>query len=155
VFISVHLWLNYFETETTMSKHEVKHPDRLDTSKAPYSSGVLCDGWLYVSGQGPLDLTTMTVVEGTVAEQTRLTLANVEKILHAGGCTFADVVKCNCFISNIDDFDEFTAAYMEFFKGIKPARTTTESRLWGGIKVEIDCIARVPHDAVTTEEMAS
>lgn len=138
-----------------MPKQEIKHPDRPDSTNAQYSAGVLCDGWLYVSGQGPVDLTTMKVVEGTVEEQTRLTLANVEKVLKAGGCTFDDVVKCSCFISDIADFDEFTRTYMEYFKGVKPARTTSQAALWGGIKVEIDCIARVPHDGVTPAEMSS
>jgi 2-iminobutanoate/2-iminopropanoate deaminase len=127
-----------------MPKQEVKHPDRLDTSKAPYSSAVVCDGWVYVSGQGPLDLKTMSIVEGSVADQTRVTIQNLEAILKEAGCTLDDVVKCNCYISDIAYFDEFTRTYMEYFKGIKPARTTSEAALWGGIKVEIDCIARVP-----------
>jgi 2-iminobutanoate/2-iminopropanoate deaminase len=127
-----------------MKKQEVKHPDRPDTSASPYSLGVACDGWLYVSGQGPLDLKTMQVVPGTIEEETRLTLSNVEKILEAGGCSFDDVVKCTCYLADIDDFDAFSRTYMEFFPGVRPARTTVGSKLWGGIKVEIDAIARIP-----------
>jgi 2-iminobutanoate/2-iminopropanoate deaminase len=47
-------------------------------------------------------------------------------------------------LANINDFDRFDSAYREFFSGVMPARTTVQSVLWGGIKVEIDVIARVP-----------
>ena len=125
-------------------KLEVKHSDRLDTSNAPYSSGVICDGWLYVSGQGPVDLKTMEVKRGTIEEETRTTLENIRLILEAAGCTFDDVVKCTCWLDDIKDFDAFTAVYKEHFKGVRPARSTVQAPLWAGIKVEIDAIARVP-----------
>jgi 2-iminobutanoate/2-iminopropanoate deaminase len=126
-----------------MSKIEVKHPEKL-VSTGAYSAGVLVDGWLYVSGQGPLDLKTGALVGQTVEEQTRLTLSHIGKILEAAGATFEDVVKCTCHLSDIKDFDRFNGVYSEFFRGVRPARTTVQSTLWGGIKVEIDAIARVP-----------
>ena len=125
-----------------MSKTEVKHPDKR-VSTGTYSAGVLADGWLYVSGQGPLDLATGRVVEGSIEEQTRLTLSHIGKVLEAGGCSFEDVVKCTCHLADINDFDRFNRVYSEFFKNVLPARTTVQSVLWGGIKVEIDAIARV------------
>jgi 2-iminobutanoate/2-iminopropanoate deaminase len=125
-----------------MSKREIKHPDRL-LSPAAYSAAVAIDGWLYVSGQGPLDVKTGKVVEGTIEEQTRLTLDHIKQILKAAGGTLEDVVKCTCHLKDIQDFDRFNAVYVEFFKGIRPARTTVQSMLWGGIKVEIDAIARI------------
>lgn len=124
------------------SKTEVRHPDK-QVSTGAYSAGVLVDGWLYISGQGPLDLTTGQVVEGSIEDQTRLTLSHIGKILQAGGCSFEDVVKCTCHLADINDFDRFNRAYSELFKGVLPARTTVQSVLWGGIKVEIDAIARV------------
>jgi 2-iminobutanoate/2-iminopropanoate deaminase len=130
-----------------MNKQEIKHPDRPDTTNAPYSAGIICDGWLYVSGQGPLDVSTSTIIGETIEEQTRLTLQNVEKVLQAAGCSFENVIKCTCYISDIADFDAFSRTYMEFFPGIRPTRTTVQAALWGGIKVEIDAIARLPHDS--------
>ena len=124
-----------------MPKSEIKHPDK-QVSTGAYSAGVLIDGWLYVSGQGPLDMKTGQIVEGTVEEQTRLTLTHVGKVLGAAGLSFEDVVKCTCHLSDIKDFDRFNGVYAEFFKGVRPARTTVQSVLWGGIKVEIDAIAR-------------
>ena len=125
-----------------MDKREVKHPDRAASTGA-YSDGVILDGWLYVSGQGPLDLRTGKVVSGDIAAETRLTMSNIGRILEAAGCSFDDVVKCTCHLADIRDFDAFNGVYAEFFRGIRPARTTVQSVLGGGIKVEIDAIARV------------
>jgi 2-iminobutanoate/2-iminopropanoate deaminase len=125
-----------------MGKLEISHPDSA-VSVGAYSAGVVIDGWLYISGQGPLDLQTGKVVEGTIEEQTRLTLHHIGKILQAAGCAFDDVVKCTCHLTRIQDFDRFNSVYAEFFGGIRPARTTVQSTLWGRIKVEIDAIARI------------
>jgi 2-iminobutanoate/2-iminopropanoate deaminase len=124
-------------------KTEIRHPDKA-VSTGAYSAGVVIDGWLFISGQGPLDLKTGKVVPGTIEEETRLVLSHVGKILKEAGCTFDDVVKATCHIADIQDFDGFNRAYSEFFSGVRPARTTVQSVLWGGIKVEIDAIARVP-----------
>ncbi|HUZ47108.1 MAG TPA: RidA family protein [Terriglobia bacterium] len=126
-----------------MSKVEIKHPDKA-VSTGAYSAGVLMDGWLYVSGQGPLDLKTGALVPGTLEEQTRLTLTHIGKILQAAGCNFTDVVKSTCHLSDMKDFDRFNTAYAEFFPGVRPARTTVQSGLGEGMRVEIDAIARVP-----------
>jgi 2-iminobutanoate/2-iminopropanoate deaminase len=125
-----------------MSKVAINHPDK-SISTGAYSAGVFVDGWLYISGQGPLDMNTGKVVEGTIEEQTRLTLDHVSKILKAAGATLDDVVKCTCHLKDIQDFDRFNAVYAKFFTGVRPARTTVQSTLWGGIKVEIDAIARI------------
>jgi 2-iminobutanoate/2-iminopropanoate deaminase len=126
-----------------MAKTEIKHPDK-QVSTGAYSAGVLVDGWLYVSGQGPLDMKTGEVVRGTIEEETRLTLEHVGKILNEAGCTFDDVVKCTCHLADIADFGRFNGVYAGFFSGIKPARTTVQSVLAMGIKVEIDAVAKVP-----------
>lgn len=124
-----------------MSKIEVKHPDKA-VSTGAYSAGVLVDGWLYISGQGPLDLRTGEVLRGSIEEETRATMANIGKILEAAGCGFDDVVKCTCHLADIRDFQRFNQVYATFFSGVLPARTTVQSVLSNGIKVEIDAIAR-------------
>ena len=125
-----------------MQKREIKHPDKLDNA-LPYSAGVIIDGWLYVSGQGPLDMKTGKIVEGSIEDQTRLTLQNIGAILKEAGCSFEDVVKCTCHLKDIAEFERFNKIYAEFFTGIRPARTTVQSILWAGIKVEIDAVARI------------
>jgi 2-iminobutanoate/2-iminopropanoate deaminase len=124
-------------------KKEIKHPEKI-VETGSYSAGVMIDGWLYISGQGPLDLQTGQTVPGTIEEETRVTMSHIGKILQSAGCSFDDVVKCTCHLARIEDFSRFDAVYAGFFPGAKPARTTVQSVLGGGIKVEIDAIARVP-----------
>ena len=69
-------------------------------------------------------------------------MEHIGKILEAAGMTFNDVVKCTCHLSDINDFARFNAVYRSFFSGVLPARTTVQSVLGGGIKVEIDAVAR-------------
>ncbi len=125
-----------------MANQEVRHPDKT-ASTGSYSAGVLRDGWLFISGHGSLDLRSGKVLPGTIEEETRRTLEHIGKVLTEAGASFADIVKCTCHLANIDDFAGFDKAYREFFPGVKPARTTVQSLLWGGLKVEIDAIARV------------
>lgn len=125
-----------------MSKLEIKHPDKAANTGA-YSAGVLAGDLLFVSGQGPLDLTTGEVQHGTIEEETLLTLSHIQKIVEVAGGTIDDIVKCTVHLEDINDFNRFDAAYGSFFTGIRPARTTVQSVLSDGIKIEIDAIARI------------
>ena len=127
-------------------KTEIKHPEKR-VSTGAYSAAIEADGWVFVSGQGPLDLQTGQVRHGTIEEETKLTMTHLGKILAAAGCSFDDVVRCGCHLADIGDFARFNQAYAGFFKGAFPARTTVQSGLGDGIKVEIDCIARGPRRA--------
>ena len=89
-----------------MHDDRISHPERTNATGA-YSDGVLCDGWLYISGQGALDQKTGKIVEGSIEDQVRLTMKNIGQILEAAGCTFDDLVKCTCHLKNIEDFDVF------------------------------------------------
>lgn len=123
-----------------MSKQEIKYPGKSADTGA-YSAAVLADGWLFVSGQGPLDMQTGDVIRGTIEEETLLTLSHVKKLVEEAGGSMEQIVKCTVHLSDINDFDRFNQAYATFFTGIKPARTTVQSVLCDGIKVEIDAIA--------------
>lgn len=126
-----------------MPKREVKHPDK-EKSAGAYSAAVEIDGWIFVSGQGPVDPKTAQPVRGTIEEETIFTLKQVKRILEAAGCSINDVVKSTVHLADIEDFDRYNAAYKEFFKDVAvlPARTTVQSVLWNAIKVEIDVVAR-------------
>jgi 2-iminobutanoate/2-iminopropanoate deaminase len=126
-----------------MSKKAVQHPDKV-AKTGTYSAGIVCDGWLYVSGHASLDLKTGALISGTIGEETSVTLTSIGKVLAEAGCTFEDVVKCTCYLARIEDFNEFDKAYAKFFDGVPPARSTVQAGLGGGIKVEIDAIARIP-----------
>ena len=124
-----------------MSKIEIKHPDKA-VSTGAYSAGIFVDGWLFISGQGPLNLATGEIIRGTIEEETLLTLSHIKKIMEAAGGSIDDIVKCTVHLSDINDFERYNAVYASFFPGTKPARTTVQSVLFGGIKIEIDAIAK-------------
>jgi 2-iminobutanoate/2-iminopropanoate deaminase len=126
-----------------MPKREIKHPDKVKSTGA-YSAAVEIDGWVYVSGLGPVDPKTAQPVRGTIEEETMYTLTQVRKILTAAGCSLNDVVKSTVHLADINEFDRYNTVYKEYFKEVSvlPARTTVQSVLWNGIKVEIDVVAR-------------
>ncbi|MBK1441852.1 RidA family protein [Parapedobacter sp. ISTM3] len=126
-----------------MEKTKIVHPHRAQGfTTGAYSDGVLIDGLLFVSGQAAIDFKKSTFVLGTIEEETHLTLQNIKAILEQAGMTMEDVVKCTVHLSDIADFQRFNKVYAEYFTGIRPARTTVQSVLDNGIKVEIDCIAK-------------
>ena len=128
-----------------MSKREIKHPEK-EKSTGAYSAAVDVDGWVFVSGQGPVDPKTAQPVRGTIEEETRYTLSQVKILLEAAGCSLNDVVKSTVHLADIKEFDRYNAVYKDFFRDVAvlPARTTVQSVLWNGIKVEIDVVARKP-----------
>lgn len=128
-----------------MEKLKINHPDRqAGFVTGAYSDGVVVGGFLFVSGQAAVDFKTSKFVLGTIEEETIVTLNNIKAIVEAAGATMDDVVKCSAHLSDINDFDRYNNVYATFFQGIKPARTTVQSVLAEGIKVEIDCIVKLP-----------
>ena len=127
-----------------MEKKQISHPDG-DPSfvTGAYSDGVLIDGFLYVSGQAAVDFKTSAFILGTIEEETHRTLQNIKAIVEAAGGSMEKVLKCTAHLSDIEDFDRYNAVYATYFPGVKPARTTVQSVLGEGIKVEIDCIVKI------------
>ena len=112
------------------------------TGRGPYSPGIIAEGkFAFVSGQGPLR--DGVYVEGTIEEETRLTLDNLLAVLAASGCTAGDVVRCGVWLTDLADFAEMNRVYAEVFPDPKPARATVRAELVVG-RIEIDCIALVP-----------
>jgi 2-iminobutanoate/2-iminopropanoate deaminase len=127
-----------------MAKEKIIHPDRAaGFVTGAYSDGIIAGGFLFVSGQAAVDFKTSRFILGTIEEETRRTLDNVKSIIEAAGATMNDVVKCTVHLSDIKDFDAYNKVYAEYFTGIKPARTTVQSVLAEGIKVEIDAIVKL------------
>ena len=126
-----------------MTKKEIVHPEKADKnfSTGAYSAGVVVENWLYVSGQGPVNFKTGKYELGDIEEETRLTMHNIRMICEAAGCTLENVVKCTVHLRDINDFDRYNTIYASYFPGVKPARTTVQSVLGEGIKIEIDAVA--------------
>jgi 2-iminobutanoate/2-iminopropanoate deaminase len=108
----------------------------------PYNQAVRAGGFVFCSGQIPLDPATGELVEGDVAAQTRQVLRNVEAVLAAAGATFAQVVKTTIFLTDMNDFAAVNAVYGERFTGIAPARSTVAvAALPRGSRIEIEVVA--------------
>jgi 2-iminobutanoate/2-iminopropanoate deaminase len=116
--------------------------DKLPAPKGPYSPAIRANGFVFVSGQGPLDPKTGEAFRGDIREQTRLVLDNIRAILAAAGSSLHEVVKTNVYLTDIADFAAMNEVYATFFPSEPPARTTIQAAaLPLGISVEIDVIA--------------
>ena len=108
----------------------------------PYSQAVSAGGFVFASGQIPLDPATGRFVEGGVAEQTEQVLRNLSKVLEAAGTGLGRVVKTTVFLADMGDFAAMNEVYGRFFEADPPARSTVEAaRLPRDARVEIDVIA--------------
>jgi 2-iminobutanoate/2-iminopropanoate deaminase len=125
-----------------MPQKEIIVADQLPPVKGPYSPAIRANGFIFVSGQGPIDAATGEVVREDIRQQTRLVLDNISAILTAAGSSLDKVVKNTVYLGDIEDFAEMNEVYAEFFPSDPPARTTIEAaNLPLGIDVEIDVIA--------------
>ncbi len=121
-------------------------PAGLPAPKAPFSYAVRAGGFIYVSGQAPIDLDTNQFALGSIEEETRLVFRNVQRILAACGASLQDVVKCNVYLREAErDFAAMNAVYVEFFGDVRPARTTVGTSFGApGMKIEVDVVAYKP-----------
>lgn len=108
----------------------------------PYSQGVEAGGFVFVSGQLPLDPATGNFAEGGVGALTRQSLDNISAILYEAGLTMRNVVKTTVFLTNMKDFAEMNEAYASYFTEVAPARSAVEVKaLPKGARLEIEAIA--------------
>jgi 2-iminobutanoate/2-iminopropanoate deaminase len=108
----------------------------------PYSQAVISGGFVFVSGQIPIDPETSKVVDGGIEAQTVQVLENLKHILESVNLTLNDVVKTSVFLNNFGDFYIFNKVYGKYFEENPPARTTVQAGLLVGVLLEIDAVAR-------------
>ena len=109
----------------------------------PYSQAVIEGDFIFVAGQGCSNPATGKLELGDVRSETKRTFANIRAILQAAGSSLDDVVNCNVYLRDINDFAAMNEVYATFFAAPFPARTTIQAgALPGGIAVEIQCIAK-------------
>ena len=108
----------------------------------PYSQAIAANGFLFISGQLPIDPATGNFAEGGIRELTRPSLENVKSILAEAGLTLADVVKTTVFLADMSDFTAMNEVYAEYFTAPAPARSAVAVKTLpkGGL-VEIEVIA--------------
>ena len=118
--------------------------DKAPKAIGPYAQGVVEGGFLFSSGQVPLDPATGKLVEGGLEASAERVLDNIEAILRAGGLELSDVVKATVYLTRAEDFQALNAVYARRFGSHRPARSTViVAALPAGAPLEIDVVARV------------
>lgn len=108
----------------------------------PYSPGATGGGMVFTAGQVAWDQSGNVTGVGDVRAQTVQTLSNVRAVLEEAGATLDDVLKCNVYLKDIDDFQTMNEEFAKFFPSDPPARTTVQTRLCEPqMLVEIEAIA--------------
>ena len=118
----------------------------ISTSNAPAAIGpcsqaIETDGYVFTSGQIPINPATGEVEGKTIEEQTEQVMHNIGALLEASGLTFANVVKTTCFLADLNDFAAFNAVYAKYFPNEAPARSCfAVAGLPKGAKLEVETI---------------
>ena len=116
--------------------------DRGPKAIGPYSQAITANGFIFASGQIPLDPQTQQLVEGDVARQTERVLENLKGIVEAAGSSLDRAVKTTVFLADLKDFAAMNEVYGRYFPSSPPARSTVEvARLPRDARVEIELIA--------------
>lgn len=121
--------------------------NKISTDKAPFAAGhytqaVECNGFIFISGQLPINPKTKEKILGSITEQTTQVLKNVEAIVLAAGSDLNHVLKTTVYVSDISLWDEVNKVYAAFFGEHKPARAVVPTKeLHFGFQIEIEAIA--------------
>lgn len=118
--------------------------DKAPKAIGPYVQGRIANGFLFASGQVPLDPDSGEVVGTTIEEQTEQVIKNISAVLAEAGITPDDIIKTTCFLKNMDDFVAFNGVYGTLFNELLPARSAVEvARLPKDVLIEVEIIADV------------
>jgi 2-iminobutanoate/2-iminopropanoate deaminase len=115
-------------------------PPDVPTPKGAYSPGVRVGDLLFVSGQVPRDVRTGELLGDDIRAQSRGVLANLRRVLEAGGASLDDVVAVTVYLADVDDWGTFNEVYRETFSPPYPTRTAVGAQL-RGILVEVNAVA--------------
>jgi len=118
--------------------------ERAPKAIGPYSQAIQAVGFLFLSGQVPLDPKTGELVKGDIGQQTKQVLENIEGVLESQNLGMEDVVKATIFLKNIENFNQVNEVYSSYFPTSPPARSTVEvARLPRDVEIEIEAIALI------------
>ncbi|MFO8172673.1 MAG: RidA family protein [Gemmatimonadota bacterium] len=127
-----------------MSDFNFISTDQAPGAIGPYSQAVAVDGWMFCSGQIPMDPASGELVGGDIAPQTDRVLKNLTAVLEAAGASLSNVVKTTVFLEDMADFAGMNEVYARHFGDHKPARAAVAVRtLPKNVKVEIEAIVRL------------
>lgn len=125
-----------------MAIKEVIHTDLAPKAVGPYSQAIVANGFVFASGQVPINPAVGKIEAATIEEQAEQVMQNLKNVLAAADASFDTVVKTTCFLADINDFAAFNAVYGKYFQTDAPARSCVQiAALPLGAKVEVEVIA--------------
>lgn len=141
-FLRVSFFAFEFRLQREVTVREVIATDRGPKAIGPYSQAVKANGFIFISGQIPLDPRTQELVEGDAARQTERVMENLKGIVEAAGSSLDRAVKTTVFLKDLADFPAMNEVYGRYFPAGPPARATVQvARLPRDVRVEIELIA--------------
>jgi 2-iminobutanoate/2-iminopropanoate deaminase len=127
-----------------MERLQIVSSDRAPKAIGPYAQGMRAGGFLFLSGQVPLDPATGELVRGTLEDEVARVLDNLKAILEAAGAGLDRVVRTTVYLTDLGDFAAMNGVYARFFGESRPARSTVQvAALPRGARIEIDAIALI------------
>ncbi|MCM3870792.1 MAG: RidA family protein [Pyrinomonadaceae bacterium] len=121
---------------------QIIQTDRAPQAIGPYSQAIKARGFVYASGQIPIDPTTGQFVAGGITEQTEQVMKNVAAVLEAAGSRLDRIVKTTVFLADMEEFAAMNEVYAKFFTSDPPARATVQAAgLPRNARVEIEVVA--------------
>lgn len=122
---------------------KVTSTDKAPAAIGPYSQAIEVNGFLFASGQVPINPEVGDVVAEGIVDQTEQVMKNIGGLLEAAGTSYENVVKTTCFLADMGDFGTFNEIYAKYFTS-KPARSCVAAKaLPKGVLVEVEVIAAV------------
>lgn len=118
-----------------LAQKEIIKTENAPEAIGPYSQAVMIGNTLFASGQIPLDPETGKIVEGGIVEQTKRVFDNIKAVLKEAGFELSDVVQCQIFLSDLNNYSEMNKVYAEYFRKDFPARAVVE-------------VSRIPRDSM-------
>jgi 2-iminobutanoate/2-iminopropanoate deaminase len=120
---------------------EIIATEKAPKAVGPYSQAIRFANLVFVSGQIPMDPKSGEIVGGDIEIQAKQVLENLKAVIEASGMGLENVLKCTCFLQNMEHFARFNSVYNSYFANVLPARETVEvSRLPKDVLVEISAI---------------
>ena len=124
-----------------MAIKEVLHTDLAPAAVGPYSQAIAANGFVFTSGQVPIDPKAGKIVATTIEEQTEQVMKNLGEVLKEAGSSFENAVKTTCFLADMGDFAKFNEVYAKYFVN-KPARSCVAVKtLPKNVLCEVEAIA--------------
>lgn len=118
------------------------HSEKAPAAVGPYSQAIEANGFVFASGQLPIEPATGLFVEGGIREQTTQSIRNAQEVLRAAGLELSDVIKTTVYLSDMANFAAMNEVYATFFNEPYPARSAVAVRtLPKEALVEVECIA--------------